>query len=183
MPLTPDDIGRVLDALDRSSWDQAEIVVDDVRIAVGRNNLPAPGAEPSAAPAAAATPAPSVAPTAVAERPAAPAAPAAPTASAAPATPAPATAEPQPRDESSAEDHVVTAPSVGVFWRSPSPGAPPFVEVGGTVAVGDTIGIVEVMKLMNNIVADVAGTVTAVFPANADHVEFGTPLVAIRPDA
>jgi acetyl-CoA carboxylase biotin carboxyl carrier protein len=143
-----------------------------VRIAVGRNDLPAPGAA-----------------TAVATAPAAPA-PAAPaaapppsSAAAAPPTAAPAAAEPQPQDASSADDHVLTAPSVGVFWRSPSPGASPFVEVGARVAVGDTIGIVEVMKLMNNIVADVAGTLTAVFPANAEHVEFGTPLVAIRPDA
>ncbi len=163
MTLTPDGIGRVLDALDRSSWDQAEIVVGDVRIAVGRNELPAPGATgvttaPLPAPAAAAVAAPAVV---------------------APA----AEAEPQPEDTSSADDHVLTAPSVGVFWRSPSPGAPPFVEVGTTVAVGDTIGIVEVMKLMNHVVADVAGTVTAVFPANGEHVEFGTPLVAIRPDA
>ncbi|MEU7810882.1 biotin/lipoyl-containing protein [Pseudonocardia sp. NPDC049154] len=176
MPLTPDDIGRVLDALDKSSWDQAEIVVDDVRIAVGRNDLPAPGAVAAAsvaAPApvpAAPAPAAQLAPAAAVPAPAAPAAVAAP-------------AEPRPQDASSADDHVLTAPSVGVFWRSPSPGAPPFVEVGSTVAVGDTIGIVEVMKLMNNVTADVAGTVTAVFPANAEHVEFGTPLVAIRPDA
>ncbi len=168
MPLTPDDIGRVLDALDKSSWDQAEIVVDDVRIAVGRNDLPAPGTAgvtTAPAPAAPAVPAP------------------APAAPAPAAVPAAAPAEPQPKDTLSADDHVLTAPSVGVFWRSPAPGAPPFVEVGTTVAVGDTIGIVEVMKLMNNVVADVAGTVTAVFPANAEHVEFGTPLVAIRPDA
>jgi acetyl-CoA carboxylase biotin carboxyl carrier protein len=175
MPLTPDDIGRILDALDRSSWDQAEIVVDDVRIAVGRNDLPAPGADPVAA---AAPPAPAPAASVVAAPPAPAPAPAAP----APAAPA-ASTEPLPEDASSADDHVLTAPSVGVFWRSPSPGAPPFVEVGSTVAVGDTIGIVEVMKLMNNVGADVAGTVTAVFPANAEHVEFGTPLVAIRPDA
>ncbi|MCE0761997.1 acetyl-CoA carboxylase biotin carboxyl carrier protein subunit [Pseudonocardia kujensis] len=174
MPLTPDDIGRVLDALDKSSWDQAEIVVDDVRIAVGRNDLPAPGAAGAVAVAnAPALAAPAPAPAAAAPAPA--------VAPAAPAHAAPA--EPQPQDTPSADDHVLTAPSVGVFWRSPSPGAPPFVEVGSTVAVGDTIGIVEVMKLMNNVVADVAGTVTAVFPANAEHVEFGTPLVAIRPDA
>ncbi|MBN9739309.1 MULTISPECIES: biotin/lipoyl-containing protein [unclassified Pseudonocardia] len=173
MPLPADDIGRVLDALDKSSWDQAEIVVDDVRIAVGRNDLPAPGAAAPATTAPAAVPAP--APAAAGAVPAPAPVPAA-------VTPAPS-AEPQPRDASSSGDHVLNAPSVGVFWRSPSPGAPPFVEVGATVAVGDTIGIVEVMKLMNNVVADVAGTVTAVFPANAEHVEFGTPLVAIRPDA
>jgi acetyl-CoA carboxylase, biotin carboxyl carrier protein len=171
MPLTPDDIGRVLDALDKSSWDQAEIVVDDVRIAVGRNNLPAPGGA-AAAIATASAPAPVSVPAPVPTAPAT-----------APSAAAAAVTEPQPQDASSADDHILTAPSVGVFWRSPSPGTPPFVEVGATVKAGDTIGIVEVMKLMNNVVADVAGTVTAVFPANAEHVEFGTPLVAIRPDA
>ncbi|TCK22037.1 acetyl-CoA carboxylase biotin carboxyl carrier protein [Pseudonocardia endophytica] len=177
MPLSSDDIRIVIDALDRSTWDQAEIVVDDVRIAVGRKDMPAPGsaaAAPAGPPPAVAAPAPAHA---------APAPEPAVTGSAPAVASAAATAEPQPYDASTADDHVLAAPSVGVFWRSPSPGAPPFVEVGSHVAVGDTVGIVEVMKLMNNVGADVAGTVTAVFPANAEHVEFGTPLVAIRPDA
>ena len=117
MPLTPDDIGRVLDALDKSSWDQAEIVVDDVRIAVGRNDLPAPGAVAAAAPSPAApVAAPAAAPPAPVAAPVTPAP--APVPAAAP-TPA---AEPQPQDASSSGDHVLNAPSVGVFWRSPSPG-------------------------------------------------------------
>ncbi|HJQ48432.1 MAG TPA: biotin/lipoyl-containing protein [Amycolatopsis sp.] len=61
-------------------------------------------------------------------------------------------------------DVVIAAPSVGVLWRAPSPGAPPFVEVGKCVAKGDTVGIVEVMKLMNNVVTETAGTVTADMP-------------------
>lgn len=77
---------------------------------------------------------------------------------------------------------MVTAPSVGIFWRAPEPGAKPFVEVGSKVAVGDTVGIVEVMKLMGNVTAEVAGTVTAVHVENAQGVEFGTPLVTIRPE-
>ncbi|MEU6643593.1 biotin/lipoyl-containing protein [Saccharomonospora sp. NPDC046836] len=163
MPLTPDDIARILDALDKSSWDQAEIVVDGVRIAVGRDDLPPPTA-PTAIAATPAPEAPDPAPAPVV---------------AAVSEPAP----PAPQDTSSAEDHVVPSPSVGVFWRSPSPGAPPFVDIGSKVEAGDTIGIVEVMKLMSNVAADRAGTVTAVFPANAEQVEYGTPLVAIRPDA
>jgi acetyl-CoA carboxylase biotin carboxyl carrier protein len=77
--------------------------------------------------------------------------------------------------------HVITAPSVGVFWRSPRPGSPPFVEVGQTVAVGDTVCIVEMMKLMNNVVSDVAGTVTAIHVENAAQVEYGAPLISIAP--
>jgi acetyl-CoA carboxylase biotin carboxyl carrier protein len=76
---------------------------------------------------------------------------------------------------------VITAPSVGVFWRSPRPGSPPFVEVGQTVAVGDTVCIVEMMKLMNNVVSDVAGTVTAIHVENAAQVEYGAPLISIAP--
>jgi biotin carboxyl carrier protein len=75
---------------------------------------------------------------------------------------------------------VITAPSVGVFWRAPEPGAPAFVEVGSRVEVGDTLGIVEVMKLMSNVAADVAGEVVAIHAENASTVQFGTPLVTIR---
>lgn len=77
----------------------------------------------------------------------------------------------------------VLAPSVGLFWHSPSPGAPPFVEVGTRVAPEDTIGILEVMKLMNRVPAGVAGIVTAVLVDNGDMVEHGDPLVLIDADA
>ncbi len=77
----------------------------------------------------------------------------------------------------------VVAPSVGLFWHSPSPGAPPFVEVGTKVAPEDTIGILEVMKLMNRVPAGVAGVVTAVLVDNGGMVEHGDPLVLIDADA
>lgn len=165
-PLSAADIGQILAALERSSWDQAEIVVGEVRIAVGRGDLAAPAGSQSAPSAP-----PQAAPAAAQSVPAA-------TREAAPAV-APAVETTAPAGEG---DHEITAPSVGVFWEAPSPGAPPFVEVGGRVEAGDTIGIVEVMKLMNNVVADVSGTVTAVLVENAAHVEYGTPLVAIKTD-
>jgi acetyl-CoA carboxylase biotin carboxyl carrier protein len=68
---------------------------------------------------------------------------------------------------------------VGLFWRAPSPGAPPFVEVGSPVAAGETVAIVEVMKLMNHVTATVSGTVTAVLAENGQPVEFGQVLVVI----
>jgi biotin carboxyl carrier protein len=77
---------------------------------------------------------------------------------------------------------VVPAPSVGIFWRSPEPGALPFVEVGSRVAEGDVVGIVEVMKLMNNVHAPVAGVVRAIHVANAASVEYETPLMTIDED-
>jgi acetyl-CoA carboxylase biotin carboxyl carrier protein len=73
----------------------------------------------------------------------------------------------------------VISPTIGLFWRSPKPGAPPFVEVGGHVNADDTVCIIEVMKLMTHVKADHAGTVVAVLATNGGTVEFGTPLFKI----
>lgn len=75
----------------------------------------------------------------------------------------------------------VLAPSLGLFWRSPKPGAPPFVEIGDTVEPDSTVCIVEVMKLMNHVKAGSAGVVTAVHAGNGDMVEYGQPLLTITP--
>lgn len=99
----------------------------------------------------------------------------------APAGPEQADAPPVPAAVPIDVAHVINAPSVGVFWRSPRPGSPPFVEVGSTVAVGDTVCIVEMMKLMNNVTSDVAGIVTAVHVENSASVEYGTALLSITP--
>jgi acetyl-CoA carboxylase biotin carboxyl carrier protein len=106
----------------------------------------------SAAPAA-----PPGLPAPAAERPAAPAA-------------APAATPPAP------EGPVIKAPMVGTFYRSPSPDAKPFVEVGQTVKEGDTVCIIEAMKLMNEIEADAAGVVKAILVENGQPVEYGQPL-------
>ncbi|HVX32419.1 MAG TPA: biotin/lipoyl-containing protein, partial [Solirubrobacterales bacterium] len=76
----------------------------------------------------------------------------------------------------------IESPSVGLFWRAPSPGAPPFVEVGQRVAAGDTVAIVEVMKLMNHVAAPVDGVVTAILVENGESVEFGQPIVVVDPE-
>jgi acetyl-CoA carboxylase biotin carboxyl carrier protein len=89
---------------------------------------------------------------------------------AAPAEP-PAPAEP--------EGHTVKSPMVGTFYRSPSPGAKSFVDVGQSVAAGDTLCIIEAMKLLNEIEADVGGTVKAVLVENGQPVEYGQPLFVI----
>jgi acetyl-CoA carboxylase biotin carboxyl carrier protein len=75
----------------------------------------------------------------------------------------------------------ILAPSVGVFWRSPSPGAPPFVEVGTPVGPEDTVAILEIMKLMKPLAAGVAGTVSAILVDNGATVEYGQPLVVVEP--
>jgi acetyl-CoA carboxylase biotin carboxyl carrier protein len=77
------------------------------------------------------------------------------------------------------EGNVVKSPMVGTFYRSASPGAKPFVEVGDTVKIGDPLCIVEAMKLMNEIESDKAGVIKAILSENGQPVEFGQPLFVI----
>jgi acetyl-CoA carboxylase biotin carboxyl carrier protein len=78
--------------------------------------------------------------------------------------------------------HAVRSPVVGTFYRAPAPGEDTYVEVGDTVSAGQTLCIVEAMKLMNEIVADVAGEVVEVLAENAGGVEYDQPLFYLRPD-
>ncbi|NWG86907.1 MAG: acetyl-CoA carboxylase biotin carboxyl carrier protein [Hydrogenophilaceae bacterium] len=77
------------------------------------------------------------------------------------------------------EGHVVKSPMVGTFYRTPSPGAKAFVEVGQSVSAGDTLCIIESMKLMNEIEADQGGTIKAILVENGQPVEYGEPLFVI----
>jgi acetyl-CoA carboxylase biotin carboxyl carrier protein len=154
MEISQEVIRALLDAFDKSDWQEMTVTIGNDRLHVSRNGgAPPPAPEPAAA---------------------------------APPPPAakPAAAEPKPQPpvtspQSLPEGTVVESPSVGLFWRAPSPGAPPFVEVGASVAEGDTLAIVEVMKLMNHVVAPVAGEVKAIVPENGEAVEYGQPLVVI----
>jgi acetyl-CoA carboxylase biotin carboxyl carrier protein len=101
---------------------------------------------------------------------------AAPVAAAAPAIAAAPVAAPV----ASKVDHTVTAPMVGTYYASASPGAKAFVDIGSEVNVGDTLCIIEAMKMMNQIESDKAGRVTAVLVKNGDPVEFGQPLFIIE---
>jgi acetyl-CoA carboxylase biotin carboxyl carrier protein len=101
-------------------------------------------------------------------------APAAPPAAAPPSLPAPAPAGPP------VGSHVLTSPIVGTFYRASSPDAPSFVEVGARVKKGQVLCIIEAMKLMNEIESDVDGVIAEVYPQNAQAVEFGEPLFAIK---
>ncbi len=83
------------------------------------------------------------------------------------------------RVKAALQGHVVRAPMVGTFYIAPSPGSPPFVEVGSRVKVGDTLCIIESMKMMNQIKADEAGTIEAVLTDNEQSVEFDQPLFTI----
>lgn len=72
--------------------------------------------------------------------------------------------------------HVITAPMIGTFYASPTPGTSPFITEGDDVFIGQTIGIIEAMKIMNEIAADRSGTVEAVLVSNGQPVEYGSPL-------
>ena len=93
--------------------------------------------------------------------------------------PAPAAAGAAAEPEPGQEGHLLKAPMVGTFYRSPSPDAKPFVEVGQTVKEGQAICIIEAMKLMNEIEADASGVVKAVLVENGQPVEYGQPLFII----
>ena len=87
---------------------------------------------------------------------------------------APAAAPPEPKG------HQLKSPMVGTFYRAPSPGAPPFVEIGQAVTKGQTLCIIEAMKLLNEIESDATGTVKAILVENGQPVEYGQPLFTIE---
>ena len=93
---------------------------------------------------------------------------------AAPAEPAAAAPPAEPKG------HTLKSPMVGTFYRAPSPGAPSFVEVGQSVSKGQTLCIIEAMKLLNEIESDVAGTIKAILVENGQPVEYGQPLFLIE---
>jgi acetyl-CoA carboxylase biotin carboxyl carrier protein len=98
----------------------------------------------------------------------------------APAPAAPAAAEEAESIECAISGHTVNAPMVGTFYTAASPGAPVFCKVGDSVKEGDTVCIIEAMKILNQIEADKSGVVKAILVENAHPVEFGQPLIVIE---
>ncbi|HVQ57718.1 MAG TPA: biotin/lipoyl-containing protein [Solirubrobacterales bacterium] len=181
MEMSPETIKALLDAFDRSDWREMVVTVGEDRLHVSRDPLPdsaVHGAGSSAGPVTAGDPPPL--PVAKASSGAVP-----PTA---------------PPPEESAQStggsgqggggdaavpvagEKIESPSVGLFWRAPAPGAAPFVEVGQAVAAGETVAIVEVMKLMNHVASPVDGVVTAILVENGAPVEFGQTIVVVDPE-
>src|SRR4051794_3014204 len=174
VPLTPEDVQSLIAAFEASEWDEMTLAVEGTRLELTRTGRPPAGSR-ATAPAAAVH-----APPATAHEPP-PAAPSAPPAAAAEPTPAvPPTPAAGPADAAAGGLHI-TAPSVGLFWRSPQPGAPHFVDVGQTVEPDDTVCIVEVMKLMNHVKAGIAGVVRSVEAENGAMVEHGQVLFTLDP--
>jgi acetyl-CoA carboxylase biotin carboxyl carrier protein len=174
MEMSPETIRALLDAFERSDWREMVVEVGEDRLHVSRDPLPAAAVAP-AAPAAGPTASP-VGPVAAGDPPPLPVAKAS-------SGVVPPTAPPTGgASASDAKGTKVESPSVGLFWRAPSPGAPPFVELGGRVAAGQTVAIVEVMKLMNHVASPVDGVVTAILVENGAAVEFGQPIVVVDPE-
>ncbi len=102
-------------------------------------------------------------------------------AAAAPAeAPAPAPVALESAAKPRANEHVITAPMVGTYYASPTPGGKPFVDIGDEIKVGQVLCIIEAMKMMNQIEADRAGRVTSIMARNGDPVEYGQPLFVIE---
>ncbi|MBI3043406.1 MAG: acetyl-CoA carboxylase biotin carboxyl carrier protein [Betaproteobacteria bacterium] len=160
MDLSNDDIFKIVKIIEASGYDEVRLEVGDFKIHVRKH------ADGDAA----------VMPSGIAERRPLPSAP----------PPSPPPQEPPAR--SAAEEAppdgavVVRSPMLGTFYRAPSPGEKPFVEVGAKVVSDDTLCLVEVMKLFNSIKAGVSGTVVKILAENAAMVEHGQPLMYIRPD-
>ncbi len=169
MALTPEDIKALVAAFDASDWSEMSVRIGDTTLELTRTGRPpetsAGRSTESVAAPHAALPAPQTSPVA--------------------APVSAAQADPMVSEtragNTTPDGHLVRAPSLGLFWRSPQPGAPQFVDIGQEVDAEDTVGIVEVMKLMNHVKAGVSGTVTAIEPDNGQMVEFGQLLVVIRP--
>ena len=168
MSLTPEDVQSLIAAFEASEWDEMTLSVDGTQLALSRSGRPPAGAAARTAPATTAPEPPGVGQSEQSGD-------AAPPASASSGTTAPL--------GGGVEEGAlrITAPSVGLFWRSPQPGAPPFVDVGQTVGPDDTVCIVEVMKLMNHVKAGIAGVVRSVEVENGAMVEHGQVLFVLDP--
>jgi len=160
-------------AVDQSGIDSLEIERGGTRIRIAKSPAPASAAP---VPVPAAVPAPL--PVAVPVNPATEASP--PTAPAAAPAPAPASTE-AAAATAGAELVEVKSPMVGTFYRAPSPEAPPYVELGSRVVPGQTLCIIEAMKLMNELKAEVSGVVREICVENGEPVEYGQVLFRIEP--
>ena len=144
-------VKKLIELLDESGIAEIEITEGEESVRISRYSTTAPAA-PMAAPVAAAAPAP-----------------------AAPA----ASANPAPAAEPEEDGYELKAPMVGTFYAASSPGAAPYVQVGDRVNEGDTLCIIEAMKMMNQIEAEVSGVIKSIRMQNGEPVEFGQTLMVI----
>jgi acetyl-CoA carboxylase biotin carboxyl carrier protein len=157
MELTEEDVIEILKLFENSKFDFLQLEQGERKITVSKGGYVPAGAAAATAPAAPAAPRPQAA-----------------------AAPQPAAkAEPAPIPDGLVP---VTAPMVGKFYAAASPSDPPYVEVGTRVAVGATVGLIEVMKVFASIKTETAGVIERILVTNGEFVEFGQPLFLLRPD-
>ena len=164
---------RLLSFMSEHGLEEFEYAHGDLRIRLKKAISPAPPATnwhalPGAPQPSAARPAPSGAPD-LASSPVSPPS---------PASPAP---EPPVAAEPAEELYIIKSPIVGTFFSAPNPESPPFIKVGEIVQAGQTVCIIEAMKLMNEIEAEIGGEVVRALVENGQPVEYGEPLFALRP--
>jgi acetyl-CoA carboxylase biotin carboxyl carrier protein len=148
-------VKKLIELLDESGIAEIEITEGEESVRISRYAQGAPAAPAAPAPVAIAAPAPAA------------------------AAPAPAQASAPAPVEADEEGFLVTAPMVGTFYAASSPGAAPYVQVGDRVNEGDTLCIIEAMKMMNQIEADVSGVVKSIRVQNGEPVEYGQTLIVI----
>ena len=151
MSLTAADVAEIMRLVEQSGFDSLTLEMDGIKLSLRRGGF-SEVAETSPGPTQAPAPTEKAAPPVV--------------------TAAPAAADPNL--------HEVTAPLLGTFYRSPKPGAPPFVEVGAQVVEETIVAIIEVMKLMNTVRAGASGTVTEILVADGALAEYGETLLRVR---
>lgn len=154
--LTREDVREILDIVDRSHFGEVRIELGDLQVYVRKAGEPSTAASVDNGSPPTAEPA------------------------ASPPVAADGGGQSAPPDPTSGR-HLVTAPMVGTFYRSPAPGEPPFVEVGDEVGGDDVLCLIEVMKLFNSITAEVAGTVVDILVPDGATVEYGQPIIAVAP--
>jgi acetyl-CoA carboxylase biotin carboxyl carrier protein len=154
MTLTAKDVAEILRLLEESSFDSLSLEINGMKLNLQRGS--AARTQPVREPTAAPAP-----------------------------EPAPASPQPPPKAKPPSEPGLseVPSPLLGVFYRAPKPGEPPFVQPGSRVEPGTVIGIIEVMKLMNSVRAGVKGEVVEILAENGALVEYGEILLRVRPEA
>ncbi len=148
-------VKKLIDLLDTSNVDEIEIHEGEESVRISRHRPPAMTMAPPMA--AMAMPAPELAASAAA-------------------------VASEPAEEQLPAGHIVTSPMVGTFYQAPTPGGKPFVDVGQRVQAGDTVCIIEAMKILNQIEADHSGVIGGILVENGQPVEYGQPLFVISDD-
>jgi acetyl-CoA carboxylase biotin carboxyl carrier protein len=171
--LTPDDIHAIVDAFESSTWDEMSLKSGETRLDLTRTGRPPQGSDFGTGPQTGAIDATAAHPVLGT------------TTNSPPTTERLETSDhinnvtSNPGSAVPVDGHRVTAPSIGLFWQSSQPGAPPFVEVGQMIQPDDTLCIIEVMKLMNHVKAGVTGRVLSIAVDNGQMVEFGDLLMVL----